>query len=406
VTYVVVAALAAGVGAGAVLAVNHQSTPNSAAGQRRQQSRSGLAGGTGLSSTAEQAIVNKVEPGLVDITSSLQYSGGTAEATGMVISPSGLVLTNNHVIDGSTRLTATLVGSGRRYQATVVGYDMTNDVAVIRLTGASGLRTVPIGNSSSVRLNNPVVALGNADGQGVTRPVTGSITGTNQTITASDEGSQTGKEILHGMLQTNAQIVPGDSGGALADVHGKVIGMNTAAATGTFGAGGSVGFAIPANKALAIARQIEAGQSGRTVRIGLSGFMGVLVPGQKAALSASPARQQQLQVKSDNNIPSSGLGGSQGCLPNDINMPIPSKIAPVQSGTLIDGVLCGTPADTAGISGGDVITSVGGHAVASPHSLTNLMVQYRPGAQVTVIWVDPAGHRHTSGMTLTKAPPT
>ena len=91
----------------------------------------------------------------------------------------------------------------------------------------------------------------------------------NQTINASDEGSASGRETLHGMLQTNAQIVPGDSGGALANVSGQVIGMNTAAATGTFGGGQNVGFAIPANKALAIARQITSGQGGQNIKIGL-----------------------------------------------------------------------------------------------------------------------------------------
>src|ERR1022692_1873443 len=142
VTYIVVAALAAGVGAGAVLAVNHNnSTP--VAGQQFQQRGTGLGSGQitgpGLSRASVQAIQKKVDPGIVDITSNLHYQGGTAEATGMVISSSGLVLTNNHVIDNSTGLVASLVTSGRHYQATVVGYDPTDDVALLQLKGASGL---------------------------------------------------------------------------------------------------------------------------------------------------------------------------------------------------------------------------------------------------------------------------
>ena len=86
-------------------------------------------------------------------------------------------------------------------------------------------------------------------------------------------------------------------------------------------------------------------------------------------------------------------------------MAIPAKVAPVQTGALIDGVLCGTAASTAGLSGGDVITSVNGQAVTSPASLTKLMVQYRPGQQIAVIWVDPSGHKHTSDMKLTAHPP-
>ena len=148
-TYVVVAALAAGVGAGTVLAVNNGKSeqPRRPASRTSQRGLRGspAQGGAGLSSSSEQAIVSKVEPGLVDITSHLKYTGGTAEATGMVISSTGLVLTNNHVIDGSTGLTATLVATGRRFGATVVGYDKADDIAVIKLKSASGLRTVPVG---------------------------------------------------------------------------------------------------------------------------------------------------------------------------------------------------------------------------------------------------------------------
>jgi len=403
---VLVAALAAGVGAGAVLAINPGNPATPAAGQQLPGSGSGgqtgLGSGSDLSNASEQAIINKVEPGLVDITSHLKYTGGTAEATGMVISSSGLVLTNNHVIDGTTGLTATLVDSGRRYAATYVGYDQADDVAVIKLTGASGLTTVPLGNSSTVRLNATVVALGNAEGEGGARAVTGSITGLNRTITASDEGSQTGSETLHGMLQTSAQIVPGDSGGSLVSVRGQVIGMDTAAATGDIGA--DVGYAIPINKALALAREIISGQSFPGIKTGVTGFLGVLVPGQNSASTAtSPKQQRTLQLKA--NGFGSALGGTQGCLTNELNMGIPGKIAPVASGALVDGVLCGTAAASADISSGDVVVSVDGHAVSSPSSLTTIMEQYRAGTRVTVVWVDPSGSQHTAGLTLTARPP-
>jgi len=261
---------------------------------------------------------------------------------------------------------------------------------------------VPLGNSSTVKLNDTVVALGNAEGEGGARAVTGSITGLNRTITASDEGSQTGSETLHGMLQTNAQIVPGDSGGSLVNVDGRVIGMDTAALTGDIGA--DVGFAIPINKALTLAREIISGQSFPGVRTGVAGFLGVLVPGQNSATTAtSPKRQRTLQLKT--NGFGSPLGGTQGCLTNELNMGVPAKIAPVASGALVDGVLCGTAAATAGISSGDVIVSVDGRAVSSPSSLTAIMEQYNSGARVTVVWVDPSGSRHTAGLKLTARPP-
>jgi S1-C subfamily serine protease len=404
VTYVVVAALAAGVGAGAVLAVNHGNSAPSVAGQPFQPRGPGFTPSGGVGNSAELAIAKRVDPGLVDITSNLRYQGGTAEATGMIISSTGLVLTNNHVIDASTGLTASLVEGGHSYHATVVGYDASDDVALIKLQHASGLKTVPIGNSNTVKVGDAVVALGNADGEGGARAVTGSVTGLNQSITASDEGSASGSERLHGMLETDANIVPGDSGGPLVNASGEVVGMDTAAATGTLGSQQDTGYAIPINRAISITKLIQSGK-GTGIQTGVSGFLGVIVPGQKAAASPSPRHQRALQLQQN-----SGFGGqpshAQGCLSSEQTMIIPNKIAPVKSGALIDGVFCNTPANTAGLAAGDVITSVDGHAVSSPVSLTNLMEHFDSGQQITVVWVDPAGHRHTSGVTLIGHPPT
>jgi S1-C subfamily serine protease len=415
-TYIVVAALAAGIGAGAVLTFS--SSPSSNQQTFQQPGFGGNGGGgngngggnpPGLSSSTEQAIINKVQPEIVDITSELGYSGGQAEATGMVISADGEILTNNHVISGSTKLRATIVGTDRTYTATVVGYDATDDVAVIKLQNASGLKTIPLGNSDSVKMGNPVVAMGNADGQGGARPVVGTITGVNQTITASDEGSAAGKETLHGMLQTDARIVPGDSGGPLVNAQGQVIGMDTAAATSTFGGQSDVGFAIPINRALDIAHQIQSGKATGNIKIGLTGFLGVLVPGQNAAAATNPHRQRELQLQQNNGQGGFGqFGGQQnlrGCLANNQNMGVPSKIAPVDSGTLIDGVLCRTGAADAGLASGDVITSVDGHPVTSPSELTALTEQSHPGQKVSVTWVDPSGQKHTGTVVLGAHPP-
>ena len=175
----------------------------------------------------DQAIVTKVKPGLVIINTTLQYASEAAAGTGMVINADGLVLTNNHVIEGSTEITATVAATGKTYPATVVGYDKTRDIALIQLRNASGLTTVPIGNSSSVKVGSAVVALGNAEGQGTITAKPGQVTALNQTITASDDGGSTASETLHGMIQTNADIVPGDSGGPLASSSG-VIGIDTA----------------------------------------------------------------------------------------------------------------------------------------------------------------------------------
>ena len=424
--YLVVAALAAGVGAGAVAVLDHstnaaQNTPNAGAPANPGSGNgfnpnsgnpnsgfgqgNGSNPGSGVSSSQEQAIANAVEPGVVDIQSNLQYVGGTAEATGMVISSNGLVLTNNHVIVDTTGLTATLVSTGQKFTAKWLGYDKTDDVSVIQLEGASGLRTVPLGNSSTVKQGNPVVAIGNAEGAGGTPTVvTGSITQLNQTITASDDLG--GSETLHGMLQTDANIQEGDSGGPLVSASGKVIGMDTAASSGSFGnqGGSTIGFAIPINKALSIAHQIINGQGSATVKIGPSGFIGVLVPSQKASALSSPAQQQQQQTSQQSG--SGGIPSSGGqCLANDQNAGVPQTIAPVGSGTLILGSLCGTPAASVGITAGDVITAVGGHAVTSPNSLSAILQGYRPGATVSVTWVDTSGGHHTSPLDLLQDPP-
>ena len=240
------------------------------------------------------AVRKKVDPGLVDITSNLKFNSETAEGTGMIISASGLVLTNNHVIDGATSVRANLAppSSGPSFTARVLGYDAADDVALLQLQSASGLTPVTFGNSSQVRLGTPVLALGNAEGHGGAKPAQGIINALDRSIQASDEGSNSTENLKH-MLQTNAKIEQGDSGGALANNAGQVIGMITAANTAppgrpSSGSGGQLGFAIPINSALAVARQIASGQPTATVHIGLPGFLGVEV----ADSDSSDPRQQ------------------------------------------------------------------------------------------------------------------
>jgi S1-C subfamily serine protease len=234
--------------------------------------------------------------------------------------------------------------------------------------------------------------------------VTGNITQLNQSITASDDLG--GTETLHGMLQTNADIQEGDSGGPLANAAGKVIGMDTAASSGSFGNQTStIGFAIPIKRALNIAHQIIQGKSSATIKIGASGFLGVLVPSDSASSATSPAQQRQDQLSQGSS--GSGLGPPSGtrCMQNDQNAGVPQTIAPVSSGTLILGSLCGTPADAAGLAPGDVITSVDGHVVTSPNSLTQILTNYHPGNTISVTWVDTSNQPHTSKLALLGAPP-
>src|SRR5580693_5399794 len=225
------AVVAAGVGAGAALGLSHGSTAGSTATS------------TSKNELTTAQIASRVDPAIVDVTSTLGYQQATAKGTGIVLTSNGEILTNNHVINGATSVSVTDIGNGQTYKATVVGYDETKDVAVLQLTGASGLTTANLGDSNTVGVGNAVVALGNAEGLGGTPSVaTGSVTALNQSITASDESSATSEQ-LTGLIETNAGIEPGDSGGPLVNSHGQVIGMDTAASTNyTFGGEGNGGF--------------------------------------------------------------------------------------------------------------------------------------------------------------------
>ena len=307
-------------------------------------------GGTGTTGGS----LSKVQQGIVIINTTLQYSSERAAGTGMVINAgSGLVLTNNHVIENATKITATVAATGQNFPAKVVGYDVTGDIALIQLQHPSGLHQVPLGDSGKVKTGDVVTALGNAEGQNEIVPATGHITGVNRSITASDQGGAVTSETLHGMLQTDADIVSGDSGGPLVNAAGQVIGMDTAGNNVRFpDQQAAAGFAIPINTALSVAREIAAGHASSTISIGYPPFIGIYV-GQ--GTSSDPQQQAAAQQQQQNNgfgggggFGGNGFGGngsgSQSCYTNDSNLPVPSTIAPASSGTLVIGTICGSPA--------------------------------------------------------------
>lgn len=321
--------------------------------------------GSGLNSLQSldaQGIAAKVDPGLVDIDTTLGYANGRAAGTGMVLTPDGEVLTNNHVVEGATRIDVTDVGDGKTYQATVVGYDRSEDVAVLKLQGASGLSTVTTGDSAKVAAGDAIVGIGNAGGTGGTPSVApGQVSALGQSITASDESSGSSEQ-LTGLIEVNANIQSGDSGGPLVNSSGQVIGMDTAASTGYRfgprggrGAGGATGFAIPINQALTVARQIESGAGSSTVHIGDSAFLGV-------------------------------------------------SVADSGGGAAVQDVVSGGPAAGAGLSAGDVITTIGGKTVDSANTLTTLLDRQHPGDNVTLTWLDASGAQQSSTVTLAKGP--
>ena len=320
-------------------------------------------GGSSPSSPAGPAnasgIAQSIDPAVVDINGTLS-GGGQVAGTGMILTSSGIVLTNNHVIEDTTSLSLQVDGTGTTYSATVLGTDATDDIALLQMNGASHLATVPLGDSSSVAIGDSVVAIGNALGAGGAPAVTtGSVTALNQTITAGDSGAAT--ETLSGMIQMDAFIQPGDSGGPLVNANGRVVGIDAAAqSSGRFGGQGSnVGYAIPINSAMTIVHQIEAGHSSSTVHIGTRGVLGVEV----------------------------------------------STTAPSGSGAAVTGVQPGSPAAGAGLVAGDVITSVNGQSIADNTALTQAMTGKHPGDSVNVGWTDPSGAHHGATVQLEAGPP-
>jgi S1-C subfamily serine protease len=216
------------------------------------------------------AVAAKVDPCLADVTATLDVRGARSEGTGIVLSSTGEVLTNNHVIAGARSVTVTDVGNGRSYPAAVVGYDRPHDIAVLQLRGASGLKAIALGGGPDPAVGQAVVALGNADGTGGTPAmVRGTITGLGQAITTADRATATFAQ-LTGLIASTVGIAPGDSGGPLVSTAGAVVGINTAASPGSRfpSVTQAQAYAIPAAQAASIASQIQARRASATVHIG------------------------------------------------------------------------------------------------------------------------------------------
>jgi S1-C subfamily serine protease len=321
-------------------------------------------GPTGSSTTTSPgpsdaaALARGVEAGLVDINTTLSYEGEAAAGTGMVLTSNGEVLTNNHVIEGATSISVTDIGNGKTYSANIVGYDHTQDVAVLQLVNASGLQTVSLGNSKTVKVGAEVVGVGNAGGIGGTPSFAGgTVIDLDRSITASDAGNGT-TESLKNMIESNADIQPGDSGGPLLNTAGKVVGMDTAGSSSSaFPAAISTtteAFSIPIDEALHIAGEIEHGDSSSLIHIGPTAFLGIEVdPGAPTIVAI---------------IPKSGAAG-------------------------------------AGLVPGDTITALAGHSVVSSKSLTNIMTSLSPGQSVRLTYTTPTGSSATVNVLLGSGPP-
>ena len=279
-----------------------------------------------------------------------------------MLTSSGEVLTNNHVVNGATSVQVVDVGNGRTYTATVVGTDRPTTSRCCSCRAHQGSARCTVGNSANVAVGDAVAAFGNAGGVGGTPSIaSGHITGLGQSITAYDDVTGT-SENLDGLIQTDAAIQPGDSGGPLVDSRGQVIGMDTAASSSLHfrSQTSTAGFAIPINKALSIASQIEHGSASGNIHIGPQAFLGV-------------------QISQTQAVATPGVAISD-TIPNE-------------------------PAAGIGMQPGDVITAVDGVAVTTPDQLTREMQKLHPGQSGALAWVDGSDQRQITSVTLAPVRP-
>jgi S1-C subfamily serine protease len=309
---------------------------------------------TGGQTTSSRASLSV---GVVDIDTVLEYQQAAAAGTGMVLTADGEVLTNNHVVQGATSISATVVSTGKTYNATVVGTDPSHDVAVIKLEDASGLTPANLGDSSSVGVGDAVTAVGNAGGRGGQPTVaSGHVVALGQEITASDrDGSN--PEQLTNLIQVDANLQPGESGGPLYNDHGAVIGIDTAGGTTrSFRSATGEGYAIPINDALTVARQIESGVENDTITIGLPGFLGI------------------------------------GLAPD------------ANDNAIIGSVESGLPAEKIGLQAGDTLTNIDGKPITKSEDVKTALHGHHGGDKVSVSWTDAAGGTHKATATLVAGP--
>jgi S1-C subfamily serine protease len=324
-------------------------------------SGSGTPNGTTISSWDD--VVATVSVGVVNIESLMPR--GVGAGTGMALTADGEILTNNHVVQDARQIVVTVATTGQSYSASIVGTDPQEDVAVLQLQDASGLATIPLGDSDQVQVRDQVAAIGNAGGRGGTPSVaTGQVVALGQQITASDEDGSNA-ETLQDMIRVDANVVPGDSGGPLANTDGQVIGMNTAAAVANAGGGArfggfngsNEGYAIPINKALQLAQELQsgAGSSGSSSSGSTSGstpFLGVQV--------------------------TTGLSG----------------------GAEVAGVQTGSPAADAGLTAGDVIVRIDRTGIETAADVVTAISDHSPGDEISITYLDSSGSSHQTTATL------
>lgn len=312
-------------------------------------------GGAGPGSAGKSGTATATQQiGVVTIVSTLRYQNAQSAGTGMVASTDGEILTNNHVIRGATSIVATVESTGKSYRADVVGTAPNSDIAVLQLRNASGLATARLAaDAAGLRVGDQVTGVGNAGGTGTLTAASGMVTALNRSITAADETGQEA-ERLSNLIEINAKIIAGDSGGPLYNDSGEIVGINTAASAKH--SASSSAYAIRIDDARAIAGKIESGVETTSIHIGYPGFLGV------------------------------STGNANG------------------NGARVRGLLSGGPAAAAGITAGSTVTAIDGTAVTSAQSLRSALAAKAPGTRVVVTWTDANGSARSATVTLAVGP--
>lgn len=306
-------------------------------------------GGSTSSGTGDwEDATSDQSQGVVLITT--RTTSGAGAGTGLVLESDGLVLTNYHVVEGSTEVSVTIASTGVQYVGTVVGHDQEADVALVQLTDASDLDTVALDDDGDPAVSDEVTAVGNAQGQGFLSAATGKVVALDQSIDTQAEGPVAG-EHLTGLIQTDAYVVGGFSGGALLDDEGEVVGITTAASSG----GATESYAVPIDDAIDVAEQIEDGDEGDGVQVGPSAYLGLSIAGDQDGV----------------------------------------QVAQVQSGGA---------AQEAGVVAGATITGLGDTEITSYDTLREALATYEPGDSTTLRWTDADGRSHEETVTLGESP--
>jgi serine protease Do len=323
-----------------------------------------------LSSPAQpvEAVVRRVLPSVVSVTTDLlqadQFGSaqqGQGVGTGFVVRSDGIVVTNCHVVEGATGITvATSANRPREYPARVIGGDCQHDVAILKID-ATGLPTLQLGNSSDLQLGQSVVALGYALAlDGGPTVTTGIVSSLHRTIKAQDPGCTTCANHVRtyaDIIQTDAAINHGNSGGPLVDMRGRVVGMNSAGVD----TAQNIGFAISIDSMKATLSHAESDPLAPT------GYLGI----DTQSVTAAIALQMNL---------------------------------PIKTGAYVLATTAGGPAEKAGIKQGDIIVSLNGHAIVVADDLSPILQALKPGAIANVVVVSKDGSRSTMHVTLGERP--